>query len=352
MTPDRRSGAWVVHCGLVLLAASGAIQAADAVTPQEAIAAAARRVVKVYGAGGLRGLESYQSGILLSADGTVVTVMSTVLDSDEITCVTDDGTRHRATLRGVDPRRELAVLALDAAELSWFPLEEGGPVPVGTRVIALSNLFGVAVGDERVSAQRGVVAAVVPLEARRGAAEAPYDGTVYVLDCTTNNPGAPGGALIDSRGRLVGMLGKELRSTASGIWLNYALPAGELAAGMRDILAGTTSNVAAGETRLDPRALGAILVPDLLDKTPPFVESVVVGSAAERAGLRPDDLVVAVAGRSVASRAAVHRELGRLAPGDPVRMSVIRDGRIVDCDLGPRPRDPAVRDADPGEDRP
>ena len=133
-------------------------------SPQETISAGARKVVKLYGAGGVRGLESYQSGILVSPDGGILTVMSTVLDSDEIDCVLDDGSRHRATLKGVDPRRELALLTIDAADLPAFALETAGPAAVGTRAIALSNLFGVAVGDERVSAQRGVIAAVVPLD--------------------------------------------------------------------------------------------------------------------------------------------------------------------------------------------
>jgi serine protease Do len=206
-------------------------------------------------------------------------------------------------------------------------------------VVALSNMFGVAAGDERVTAQRGVVAAVVPLEARRGAAEAPFRGNVYVLDCTTNNPGSPGGGLIDARGRLVGMLGKELRSTAAGIWLNYALPAGELAAGSEAILTGDLATADdAGAAPLDPRLLGAILVPDLLDRTPPFVESVDPGSAAARAGLAADDLVIAVGSRTVTTRAGVEQALGRLAEGDPVKLTVIRRGGLVELDLGPRPR--------------
>jgi S1-C subfamily serine protease len=72
------------------------------------------------------------------------------------------------------------------------------------------------------------------------------------------------------------------------------------------------------------------------------VEWVVPGSAAARAGLRPDDLVIAVDGRSVASRAAVQQVLGGLAAGDPVRFTVVRDGAVVDCDLGPRPRNPGT----------
>ncbi len=313
---------------------------AEEPTPQQVIATAARKVVKLYGAGGLRGLEAYQTGILVSPDGRILTAASTVLDSDQIDCVLDDGRRYEARLVGIDPRRELAVLQIAAADLPCFAiLDEAEPAAAGTRILAISNMFGVAAGDERATVQRGVVTAVVPLAARRGAAEAPFRGDVYVLDCTTNNPGSAGGALVDARGRLLGMLGKELRSTATGIWLNYALPAAELARGLDAILTGeSASETGAEPSPLDPRLLGVILVPDLLDRTPPFVESVAPGSAAARAGLAADDLVIAVGPRTVTTRAAVEAALGGLAEGDPVKLTVIRGGRLVEVDLGPRPR--------------
>jgi len=328
------------------IATSGAtVSDVAAATPGEIIAGAARKVVKLYGAGGVRGLESYQTGILVSPSGHVVTVMSTVLDSDEIDCVLDDGRRYRAMLKGIDPRRELAVVTIDAEDLPAFVLEESAPLPTGSRVFAISNLFGVAVGDERVSAQHGVIAGFVPLEARRGAYEAPYRGDVYILDCTTNNPGSAGGAVVDWRGRLLGMLGKELRATTSGIWLNYALPVDEVEQGYRSVLAGQgASPTPTGEAaldsvamRFDPQLLGVVFVPDLLNKTPPFVESVRSGSAAAAAGLRTDDLVVAVNGRSVSSRIGVQHILAELATGDQVQFTVVREGSIVECGLGPRP---------------
>lgn len=330
---------------------------------------AARTVVKVYGAGGFRGLESYQTGFLVSPTGHVMTAMSTVLDSDEIDCVLDDGRRYQASVVGIDPRREMALLKLDAEGLPYAPLdgtslEEGaaglvrngepeaagaaaapapGPaVPFadpGTRVYALSNLFAVAVGDERVSVQQGVISAVVPLAARRGAYEAPYGGDVYLLDFTVNNPGAAGGLLVDVLGHPVGMLGKELRSTSAGIWLNYAIPLAEVAASFGDLLAGRTTEAEAMADRLpfDTRLLGFLLVPDILEKTPPFVEAVIEGTPAAAGGLREDDLLVAIGSRSVTSCAAVAEELARIDEGEAVRVSVIRDGGIVDMLLGPRP---------------
>jgi len=314
---------------------------ADSGSPQRTAATAARKVVKVYGAGGIRGLEAYQSGLVVSPEGRILTVMSTVLDAEAVSCVFDDGRRREATVVGIDPRRELAVLQVEDKDLPAFELTSRPRARAGTRVMAISNLFGVAAGEERVSVQRGVVSAVVPLEARRGAAEAPYSGAAYLVDCTTSNPGAAGGALVDSRGDLVGMLGKESRSNASGIWLNYALPVDELALGVEGILAGAASApaAAAGRPRFDLRGLGLGLVPDLLDRTPPFVDSVQAGSPAATAGIRPDDLVIVAGGRAVASRAAVEEAVAAIPTGDRVRLTLIREGALVEVDLGPRPRD-------------
>jgi S1-C subfamily serine protease len=108
-----------ITCGLL-----GRPTPAEEPAPQQVIAAAARKVVKLYGAGGLRGLEAYQSGILVSPDGRILTAASTVLDSDQIDCVLDDGRRYEARLVGIDPRRELAVLQIEAADLPCFTLSD------------------------------------------------------------------------------------------------------------------------------------------------------------------------------------------------------------------------------------
>jgi len=360
---------WCVRLCVAAVLFAGVAGGETASASEAVIELAARTVVKIYGAGGFRGLESYQTGFLVSAEGHVMTAMSTVLDSGEIDCVLDDGRRYEASLLGIDPRREMALLKLDGEGLPFAPLDGGrlasrtaaaeadertgeqnppaaaGPLPHGdlappaTRVYALSNLFGVAVGDERVSVQQGVVAAVVPLAARRGAYEAPYAGDVYLLDFTVNNPGSAGGLLVDVKGQPLGMLGKELRSSAAGIWLNYAIPLPEVAASFHALLTGesTEMEATAESFPFDTRLLGFLLVPDILEKTPPFVEAVIEATPAATAGLREDDLVVAVGSRSVTSCAAVAAELSRIDDGDAVRISVIRDGQIVDVNLGPRP---------------
>jgi serine protease Do len=168
-------------------------------------------------------LEAYQSGFLISAEGHVLTAFSYVLDSDTVTVTLDDGRKFDATLLGAEPRLDVAVLKIDSTELPFFDLKQAA-----TGVLAFSNLFSVAVGDEPVSVLHGIVSAVTSLDARRGVFETPYQGPVYVLDAMTNNPGAAGGALTNMQGQLLGMLGKELRNSRTNTWLNYAVPANEL----------------------------------------------------------------------------------------------------------------------------
>jgi len=199
------------------------------------------KVVKLFGAGGAKGLESYQSGVLVGSDGYILTSWSTVLDVTSVRVVAYDGRRLNATVVGVDPPNEMALLKVDDAGLSGFELDTSIATRPGQRVFGVSNLFGIATGNEYCSVQKGVVMAIAPLTQRRGKTKSLYQGKVYVLDVMTNNPGAAGGALIDIQGRLIGILGKEIRDEQAGIWLNYALPLDVVQASMDRILKGNTS---------------------------------------------------------------------------------------------------------------
>ncbi len=271
------------------------LQSAVAQPPLDDLAGEAqKRVVKIYGAGGISGLENYQSGFLVSPDGHVATAWSYVLDVEPIV-VLDDGRRFEATIVGFEPSLELAVLKIEgASDLPFFSVREDASAQWGDSILAVSNLFGIATGDEPASVMQGSVAAVTQLDARRGTFKTPYRGQVLILDLIANNPGAAGGAVVDAQGELVGMLGKELRDAATGVWLNYALPAGVLRKTIGDIIAGRKTTAAADANPALPRdqshspnSLGLVMIPDVLESTPAYVDSTIAGSSAARAQLRP-----------------------------------------------------------------
>jgi serine protease Do len=297
-------------------------------------------MVKLYGAGGIRGLEAYQSGFLISESGHIATVWSYVLDTDYITATLDDGRRFEAKLVGADPRLELAVLKIEADELAHFDLAAAVPAESGSRVLAFSNLFGVATGDEPASVQHGTIAVKTRLDARRGVFESPYRGSVYVLDAMTNNPGAAGGARVNQHGERLAMLGKELRSAPNNIWLYYALPIDELRDSVDKILSGkfTPTTDEPGlkpEEAVDLAQLGLVLVPDVLERTPPYVELVRGDSPAQRAGVKPDDLVVFVGENLVHSCKGFRDELAHIERGSKLRIVLMRDQELVEVELEP-----------------
>ena len=300
------------------------------------------RVVKIYGAGGLRGLEAYQSGLVISPEGHVLTVWSYVLDTDYLTVTLDDGRKLRAELVGADPRLEVAVLKIDAADLPYFDLSQTVEAETGTRVLAFSNLFGVATGNEPASVQHGVVSAKTRLEGRRGAFETPYDGPVYVLDAVTNNPGAAGGVVVTRRGELLAMLGKELRNARNNTWLNYAIPIGQLRQSVEAIRAGKF--VARGEEEAEKKPerplalsmLGIVPVPDVVERTPPYVDQVRDGSPAASAGVRPDDLVLMANDRLIQSQKALRAELEYVDFEDQVKLTVLRGQELLEFVLQAR----------------
>ncbi len=296
------------------------------------------KMVKVYGAGGVRGLEAYQSGFLISGEGHILTAWSYVLDTDAVTAVLDDGRRFQAELIGANPRIEIAVLKIDGAALDFFDLQDSILLQTGDRVLAFSNLYGIAVGNEPSSVLHGYVSAQTQLNARRGVYATTYNGNVYVLDAMTNNAGSAGGALTDHNGNLAGVLGKELRNAQNNIWLNYALPVGDIRSAVADILSGKVRRDEDAAVRKPDQPvtlslLGLALIPDILHKTPPFVERVRLTSASARAGLRADDLIVMVQAIMVHSCKDVVRELSFIDRLDAVRLTILRDQTLLELEL-------------------
>ncbi|MEX2139886.1 MAG: S1C family serine protease [Pirellulales bacterium] len=297
------------------------------------------KIVKIYGAGGFRALEPYQSGVLISADGYVLTAHSYVLDADYITCTLDDGRKFEAKLLGADPRLEVAVLKIEATDLPYFDLAKAVVAAEGTRTLAFSNLFGIAFGEEPASVQRGVVAAVTALEARRGVFESLYTGRVYVVDAMTNNPGAAGGALTNIQGELLGMLGKELRNARNNTWLNYAIPISQLTSSVELIRAGKVPPAPEdGPDKKLPNpmtleALGIVMMPNILPRTPPFVEKVRPNSPAAKAGVMPDDIILFIDDALVQSVDSLGAALARIAIDERIRLTVERDRALVEVTL-------------------
>lgn len=296
-----------------------------------------RKVVKLFGAGGFQGLAAYGTGVLVSPDGYILTVASHLLDTQDLRVHLYDGRRfEKVKVVVVEPVLDAALLKIDKVEdLPYFDVAQAARVPpaqAGDWILAFSNQFEIATRDEPMSVQRGVIAAYSKLHGRRGVFDAPYTGEVYVIDAITNNPGAGGGALTTRKGELLGLIGKELRNTLTDTWINYAVPI--------QVLAEFVEKGKRGEYKVVERPeklpgeqepyVGLVLIPNVVPRTPPFVEEVIPDSPAARAGLRPDDLIVYVDGQQMVSIQAFRELLKNTRPGTELTLEV----RRVDKEAG------------------
>lgn len=340
-------------CGLILVCISAGTAWADV-----SFAAVAkdvnRKMVKVYGAGGYRGVNAYCTGVLISPDGFILTVYSPTLDTSNLRVHLYDGTRHAVELVAAEPQLDVALLKIKNQEsfkeqpLPYFDLSKPtSPGQVGDWVLAFTNQFEVAVRDEPVSVQRGVIAAIVPFAGRRGITEANYKGMAYIVDAITNNPGANGGLLTTRKGEPLGLIGKELKNTLTETWVNYAMPLPPLADFAAKAMKGQYKRQVRDDDKIaeDKKAHhGITLIADVLDRTPPYIEDIASGSPAALAGLRINDLIIFIRHprqdapeeideRVIASCKTFKEVMSPLAPGTRITLVVRRDGQLITFDL-------------------
>lgn len=319
-----------------------------------------RRMVKVYGSGGYRSIVAYGSGIVVSPDGYVVTAAGSLLDTPELRVHLYDGRRCAAKVVVIEPALDAALIKVEGVDdLPCFDFAAAAakpPARPGQWVLGFSNQFEIATRGEPMSVTHGVIASYSRLPLQRGVNEAPYSGEVYVLDAVTNNPGAAGGALTSRAGELLGLIGKELRNALTDTWINYAVPVqakveireGEavrsvslaefVALGMKGEYKPTARPDTAG--RGDGGFHGIVLVPNVVERTPPYVEAVATGSPAAKSGLRPDDLIVYVDGEPIVSINGFRDFMSRTHAGQVVKLEVRRGEKMetVELKLEERPR--------------
>ncbi len=311
---------------------------------QRAIDSVMPRVVKLYGLGAGK-QKGYGTGIIVSDDGDVLTVFSLLIDARHIRAVLADGTIHQAEVIHRDRQRQLALLRLTRPTapgtspapnaLDPFPsfdLDRDVNAAVGDWVLAAGNAFKVADGAEPVSIAHGIISTRTRLDARRRLKDFPYRGDVLIFDGITSNPGAPGSAVVNLDGELVGMIGRVVTSNQTYTHLNYALPRDVLDEFYLESLAAeqgeptppeTTDQ---SETPLDP---GIRLSRVGYQRILPFVERVKFGSPAQRAGVRKDDLILSLNGRNIPDADEYKRRLSYLEPGESIDLVVQRGRAIV-----------------------
>ena len=260
------------------------------------------------------------SGFFLTPDGYALTNSHVVSGRRRLTVSTFEGDRLDAALVGDDPSTDLALIRVATSDVPHATLGDSNALRVGQLVIAIGNPLGL---DSTVST--GVVSAV-------GRSLRGQDGRLIenvVQHAAPLNPGNSGGPLVDSRGKVVGV-NTAIIAMAQG--LGFAIPSATAAWVVGELIThGRVRRASLGvsaTTVAVPRHLVREL--DLLADRAVEVVGVVKGGAAETAGLRAGDWIVALAGRVVAGVDDLHRLLSTWPAGQAATLTVVRDERTFE----------------------
>jgi S1-C subfamily serine protease len=273
--------------------------------------------LEVSGPGGRGGAGS---GVVVSDDGLLLTNAHVVARSTGGRAVFSDGTEAPVEVVGADPLSDLAVLRARGATPPPAVLGDAATLQVGQLVVAVGNPFGLA-----GSVTAGVVSALGRSLPTRDGRAARVVEDVIQTDAALN-PGNSGGALADARGRVVG-----INTAVAGWGLGLAVPINDTTRRIVETL------VRDGRVRRAYLGLVSSPVPlpaDLAARTGQRrglqVLDVIAGSPADRAGLKPGDLVLEAGRAPVASAQSLQRLLFAEAIGEPLPVTVVRRGAMVD----------------------
>jgi serine protease DegQ len=274
-------------------------------------------------------MASLGSGVIVSADGYILTNNHVVEGADEIEVGLADGRKAEASVVGTDPETDLAVIRIHEKNLPVIVLGEPDKARVGDVVLAIGNPFGVG---------QTVTLGIISALGRNNLHINHFEN--FIQTDAAINFGNSGGALVDSRGNLLGINSAIYSQTGGSVGIGFAIPVstakmvldsivkhGQVVRGWIGIESQDITPELAGNFGLG-RERGAIIA------------GVVRGGPADRAGMRPGDILLAVNGRKVGNTGDMMNLIAELPPGEKAPMTVMRKNRetILAVTVGRRPR--------------
>ncbi len=279
---------------------------------------------------------SLGSGVIVGKDGIVVTNNHVIQGADDIKVALADGREYPCKVLLKDDRVDLAVLKIEAKEtFDMLPLGDSDAVEVGDLVLAIGNPFGV--GQTVTS---GIVSALARNQVKAG------DFGFFIQTDASINPGNSGGGLINMKGELIGINTAIFSRGGGSNGVGFAIPA--------NLVKVFVASAVGGSTNFDRPFVGATFdavtsdVAEALGLTKArgaLVSKVLPGSPAEKAGLKPGDVVTAVNGIEVEHPDALGYRLATVGIGGTAKLSVSDGGKQEELTIAlDRPPETTPRD--------
>lgn len=260
--------------------------------------------------------QSLGSGVIVTEDGYILTNNHVVDGADEIKIILYNNEEFDAKVVGKDPQTDVAVLKVDAKKLPAATLGDSSVLEVGDIVLAIGNPFGLG---------HTVTMGIVSAKGRSNLGIVNYED--FIQTDASINPGNSGGALVDVKGRLIGINTAIFSRTGGNMGIGFAIPINLAKDVMSQIL--ETGKVRRGYLGILLQPITAKLAKEfgLSDKTGALVSEVSQDSPAEKAGIKPGDVIVEFDGKKIEDANQLRWIVAKTKPGANVEVRIIRDGK-------------------------
>ena len=262
------------------------------------------------------------SGVIVSADGTILTNAHVIDGAEKITVLLNDNKTFEAKLVGADKPSDLAVLKIEAQNMPYLNLGNSDTVRIGDIVLAIGNPLGIG---------QTVTAGIISAKGRRtGLSDGSFED--FLQTDAPINRGNSGGALVNLSGELIGINSQILSGGPSGgnIGIGFSIPSNMAKSVMDQLLRDgrvRRGMLGIGIQNLSQDTAQAL---GLKDTSGVLVSDVKRGSAAEKAGFKRTDVITAINGEKIEDSNVLRNKVAGTLPGTEIRVTVLRDGNPME----------------------
>ncbi|MBZ5794119.1 Do family serine endopeptidase [Burkholderia contaminans] len=271
------------------------------------------------------------SGVIVSPEGYILTNQHVVDGADQIEVALADGRTATAKVIGSDPETDLAVLKINMTNLPPITLGRSDQSRVGDVVLAIGNPFGVG-----QTVTMGIISAL----GRNHLGINTFEN--FIQTDAPINPGNSGGALVDVNGNLLGINTAIYSRSGGSLGIGFAIPVSTARTVLESII--TSGSVTRGWIGVEPQDVTPEIAESfgLSQKSGAIVAGVLQGGPADKAGIKPGDILVTVNGEEITDTTKLLNTVAQIKPGTPTKVHVVRKGKEFDVSvvIGKRPPPP------------
>ncbi|HEY0720364.1 MAG TPA: Do family serine endopeptidase [Gammaproteobacteria bacterium] len=271
---------------------------------------------------------SLGSGVIINSQGYILTNNHVIEGAEQISVTLKDGRTADAKIVGADPEADLAVLKMELTDLPVITLGNSDQLQVGDVVLAIGNPFGVG---------QTVTFGIVSATGRSQLGINTFEN--FIQTDAAINPGNSGGALITASGELIGINTAIFSRSGGSQGIGFAIPTSLAKGSMEQII--EFGHVRRGWLGVEIQAITPELAESFGLKEPhgAIIAGVLRGGPADKAGLKPGDVLTEVNGTKVSDANAALNMIARTAPGESIKLNALRNGKAMEVkvEIGERP---------------